>query len=180
MSKEKTETSTLNLTGKMIAAVPSLDSESFFYKTVIYIAKHNRNGARGVIINQPIALKLSTLLDSNKEQETLVDAYLGGPHSLEQFFTLHSNKDSKPTLRANLSGLDERMLPTFSKDEFVVLGQCRWERGQLEEEIAQDHWLVLPSCNHLIFNVHNDEKWPLAIDRLNIHPANYSRYIGNC
>ena len=43
----------MNLTGKLLLSMPSLDDERF-YKTVIYICAHSSEGTMGIIINKKI------------------------------------------------------------------------------------------------------------------------------
>ena len=40
----------MNLTGKIIVSMPSLEDERFF-KTVIYMCAHSSEGSMGIIIN---------------------------------------------------------------------------------------------------------------------------------
>ena len=42
----------MNLTGKLLVSMPSLEDERF-YKTVIYICAHSSEGTMGIIINKP-------------------------------------------------------------------------------------------------------------------------------
>ena len=43
----------MNLTGKLLISMPSLEDERF-YKTVIYMCAHSSEGAMGIIINKKI------------------------------------------------------------------------------------------------------------------------------
>ena len=43
----------MNLTGKLLISMPSLEDERF-YKTVIYMCAHSTEGAMGIIINKKI------------------------------------------------------------------------------------------------------------------------------
>ena len=43
----------MNLTGKLLISMPSLEDERF-YKTVIYICAHSSEGTMGIIINKKI------------------------------------------------------------------------------------------------------------------------------
>ena len=40
----------MNLTGQLLVSMPSLEDERFF-KTVIYMCAHSKEGAMGIIIN---------------------------------------------------------------------------------------------------------------------------------
>ena len=43
----------MNLTGQLLVSMPSLEDERFF-KTVIYMCAHSKEGAMGIIINKKI------------------------------------------------------------------------------------------------------------------------------
>ena len=43
----------MDLTGQIIVSMPSLEDERFF-KTVIYICAHSKEGSMGIIINKKI------------------------------------------------------------------------------------------------------------------------------
>ena len=43
----------MNLTGQLLISMPSLEDERFF-KTVIYMCAHSKDGAMGIIINKKI------------------------------------------------------------------------------------------------------------------------------
>ena len=43
----------MNLTGQLLISMPSLEDERFF-KTVIYMCAHSKEGAMGIIINKKI------------------------------------------------------------------------------------------------------------------------------
>ena len=43
----------MNLTGQLLLSMPSLEDERFF-KTVIYMCAHSKDGAMGIIINKKI------------------------------------------------------------------------------------------------------------------------------
>ena len=43
----------MNLTGQLLISMPSLQDERF-YKTVIYLCAHSKDGAMGIIINKKI------------------------------------------------------------------------------------------------------------------------------
>ena len=53
----------------------------------------------------------------------------------------------------------------------VFLGYAGWGAGQLENEIAQGSWLVVPLDETLVFEVPPEALWEQAIRSLGIDPA---------
>ena len=52
----------VNLTHHFLIAMPNM-ADPHFSKSLTYICEHNEKGALGVVLNRPIDLALSTLLE---------------------------------------------------------------------------------------------------------------------
>ena len=61
-----------------------------------------------------------------------------------------------------------------------LFGYCGWGNGQLEDEIKNNEWLILPEDKKIIFETSNVEKWSKALDQLKIDPIRYINKPGNC
>jgi putative transcriptional regulator len=53
----------------------------------------------------------------------------------------------------------------------VFLGYAGWAPGQLEQEIAQGSWLVVPVSARLVFEESHARLWEQAVRSLGIDPA---------
>jgi putative transcriptional regulator len=53
----------------------------------------------------------------------------------------------------------------------VFLGYAGWGPGQLEREIAQGSWLVVPASKQLVFETARQELWSASLRSLGIEPA---------
>jgi len=53
----------------------------------------------------------------------------------------------------------------------VFLGYAGWGAGQLEREIAQGSWLVVPVSARLVFEESHERLWEQAVRSLGIEPA---------
>ena len=86
----------MNLTGQLLVSMPSLEDERFF-KTVIYMCAHSKEGAMGIIINKKIDYDLYPDLleqlgiDKPLENKKLFIRY-GGPVESGRGFVLHSDE----------------------------------------------------------------------------------------
>src|SRR4029077_13162165 len=79
-----------NLTGKLLVATPEM-GDPRFAETVIYVVKHNIEGAFGLVINRPMAKgSIDDLLKGfgveNKGAKGEVVIYYGGPVGQNQGF----------------------------------------------------------------------------------------------
>lgn len=181
-----------SLEGKLLAATPSMD-DSFFEKAVIYIVSHNEQGAMGVVINNVIEdLTYSDIFEQlDIPSSDIICNYpvrLGGPVESEKGFVLHSkdykgegtkviNKDFSMTSSIEiLKALAAQIGP---KKSLVMLGYSGWGAGQLESEIREDSWIIIPASDNLVFSVEDSEKWPEALRELQIDTNRYSTEIGH-
>ena len=49
------------------------------------------------------------------------------------------------------------------------MGYSGWDAGQLEEELENGDWMVMPSSKDLIFSRSDKNKWNTAISNLDIN-----------
>ncbi len=174
--------------------MPSL-KETYFERSVIYLCEHNKKGAMGIIINRPSPILLNELLlQINVKEETKTHdnadhkILIGGPVTPERGFVLHSSQTGwKQSTRVN----DELMLTTSQdilsslgsakapKEFIVALGASVWDRGQLEQELAENSWLSIPADHTLLFDVDHDLRWQYATQPLGFDAWQLSNQIGH-
>lgn len=171
-----------SLQNHFLIAMPDLN-DSFFERSVTYICEHNDEGAMGLVINQPVEMSVSKLLEQieikvpsdSTLQNTLV--YSGGPVGTDRGFVLHQPQDG---WRSSLQLGDDIMITT-SKDilesfgsphapeKFLLtLGYAGWDAGQLEEELASNSWLTIPADADILFATPSNERWQKATEKLGI------------
>src|SRR5262247_3998249 len=85
---------TVSLAGQFLVATPTMTDPRFAH-TVILMARHNKDGAFGLIINRPAAERpLSQLLEALGEKGSQVSGtvrlFAGGPVQPELGFVMHS------------------------------------------------------------------------------------------
>jgi putative transcriptional regulator len=102
----------------------------------------------------------------------------GGPVQMDHGFVLHRNCD-KPW-EASLQVTPEICLTTSRdilraiaigegpSDHLIALGYAGWGAGQLEQELADNSWLTLPSASDVIFSTPVDERLRAAAAQLGI------------
>lgn len=185
-----------SLQNQFLIAMPSL-KDNFFQRAVVYICEHNDDGAMGLVINIPIDLTLEALLsqmeldeETNTFAEKLTNhpVYQGGPVAKDRGFVLHSPQDG---YSSSLS-LSDKLMITTSKDilaalgtigepnqYLVTLGYAGWSAGQLEEEIAANTWINLPSDPDIIFDTPTHERWQAAAKKMGIDMLQLTDQVGH-
>lgn len=63
--------------------------------------------------------------------------------------------------------------PQSPEKYLVTTGCARWEPNQLENEIANNDWLVVPADENILFDV-NSSNWFAANQLLGIEHVNFS------
>jgi putative transcriptional regulator len=169
------------LTGKLLVARPEMPDPRF-HDTVIFIAKHDENGAFGLIVNRPLGLiDYATIIENLGVDAADLDGeatvYYGGPVDPKRGFILHSNDYPHPPLIPVNDLYSVTMGPSIllalangfgPKHSILAIGYTGWGKGQLERELKRKDWVVAPSEDNVLFDKKFDNKWKRAFD---------SRYI---
>ncbi|AHF00666.1 hypothetical protein THIAE_01785 [Thiomicrospira aerophila AL3] len=181
---------------QILIANPSLDN-SWFEKTVIYIAEDSDQQTTGLVLNKPHQFKVSDLLDyfsfspagsAETRPELGEHVRLGGPVDKEHGFILHRHRNNWPNSINLDDGLvlstSEAFLKAIAADEaerpyLVFLGVASWHPGQLTEEIQRNSWLTCPYDPAIVFDVPIDQHWQHALASLGIDPVFLSSEAGH-
>ena len=181
----------MNLRGKIIVSVPSLEDERFF-KTVIYICAHSSEGSMGIIINKKIDYDLyPDLLEQLGIDKPLGSKKLfiryGGPVESGRGFVLHSddlirketlNIGAGVSLTSTAEFFDDLSLGKGPKNSILALGYAGWKPDQLEDEIIQNSWITLSVDNNFLFDDEVSKKWLEAYKIIGIDPNKLSLNSG--
>lgn len=161
--------------------MPSM-AESHFAQTVTYICVHDEGGAMGLIINRPTNIPLDEIfnqldINSDTRAHAKQPIYSGGPVQTDRGFILHpSDKqwDSTVNIADNISLTTSKdILTSIARNEgpqdcLVALGYAGWSAGQLEEELADNFWILVPANEDIIFKTPHDERLNAAVGQLGI------------
>ena len=60
----------------------------------------------------------------------------------------------------------------------LIMGYSGWDSGQLEEELENGDWMIMPSSEDLIFSKTDEYKWNIAVANLNININDFSGQSG--
>ncbi|MGD9355953.1 MAG: YqgE/AlgH family protein [Chromatiales bacterium] len=181
-----------NLTNHFLIAMPGLQDPNF-EKSVTYICEHSEDGAMGIVINNPLSIPVSEILeqlDIDEKASGIPDnpIYLGGPVNGERGFVLHDNDtewDSTLRVKNGISVTTSRDIlvsiasGTGPERSLIALGYAGWGSGQLEQELADNAWLAVPADEAIIFDLPPEERWNAAAAELGIDLALLSTDTGH-
>ena len=175
-----------NLSNIFLINMPHLSKDPIFGQSLIYICEHNEEGAMGLIINKPFQKEQSTdILKEIGLRKQMV--YFGGPVSPEKGFILHdvNYKKDETLLVSNTAGvsysdevLDDIKNGSGPNNYRLVMGYSGWDSGQLEKEVENGDWMIMPSSKELIFSKTDKNKWNIAIKNMNINFNDFSGQSG--
>ena len=155
---------TPNFTGQLLVAHPSLRDPNF-RRTILFLSTHDpEEGAHGLVINRPTHKNLGEFLPRQELQRLWdVPVYVGGPVGVQELTLVSFNLragEAKMTFHA--PGAFES-LTEFKDDELETLrafvGYAGWTGGQLEFELDQHAWLILPPTKEVLQSQEGEEAW---------------------
>ncbi len=182
----------MDLTNQFLVAMPTL-ADPNFSKTVTYMCAHNDEGAMGIVVNRPLDLELSEILN---HMEIPVAAgelghkpiLQGGPMQRERGFVIHSppgdwdavlsvGEDiAIATSRDILSALAQGRGPSRA---VIALGYAGWGAGQLEQELGDNSWLSVPFDAGILFDEPFEYRWAAAAKLLGVDISQLSSEAGH-
>lgn len=168
------------LKGQLLLASRRL-ADPNFYRTVVLMLQHGKDGAMGLVLNRPLELTVKQACDDALEFNCQLDDALhqGGPCQ-GPLMALHAHRApilSGPghagrgevfsglyfsTERDELEWLLQLDRP---KAKFFV-GYSGWEPGQLEKELEGGSWLVAQASADHVFEADQSQQWSKLVTQI--------------
>lgn len=145
----------------------------------------------GLAINKPNpAFSMAEVLqgaDLPIPVNELPPVYIGGPVELESAFILYTSTykteyQLEVTSTVSLSR-ETKVLQDIAEEcgpeKFLfLLGYTGWGPGQLERELVDDGWLMVPADDTIIFDLPNEMKWKAAALQYGIDISTFLDVVG--
>src|SRR3990167_1158361 len=168
------------LNKNLLVAAPTLE-DPIFEHSVVFLHEHSSDGALGIIINQPLSLKLKKILNhlginTNIPEVAEHEVLMGGPVGQENGFVLHHDPKNNNELTINSS---KEILELLSNKQdnspfLITLGYSSWQSGQLENELMNDNWFIAPYNDQILFDLPYEQRWYAAGELIGIDFNNFS------
>lgn len=160
-----------SLRGHLLVASPSLLDPNF-HRTVVLVTEHNDEGAAGLVLNRPSLVAVEAAVP---QLEELVgedeQVWVGGPVQPEAVLVLGEFLDpddaAVPLFESlGFPSLDEpeEIVPATTRRR-VFAGYAGWGAGQLEDEVANEDWILEPALADDAFTGEPDELWSDVLRR---------------
>ena len=168
----------------LLAAPVLLDPN--FQKTVVLMGHHSEEGAVGWVVNRVVAGGAAKLLPDEVAATIHPETPLrvGGPVPTPGLIVVHAEAvegvESLPMAPGIFVSATTDVLPLLfaaapgpePTPGLLVFGYAGWGPGQLEKEMEEGAWLVLPYDPSLAFPVHVADLWERSLARLGVSPGN--------
>lgn len=170
-----------DLHSMLLIAVPQLLDPNF-KRSVVLILHHDKEGAFGLVVNDPLNISLPDFANSQQipchRGCILQSVYCGGPVEPYRGWILHEDPEliEKQEVGGDLyvSGSNESLKICLEggKQPFrFLLGYAGWGPTQLEKELEEGSWIVSPVDTKYIFLKNPQDIWDAMLHDLGIDPA---------
>jgi len=154
-----------SLRGQLLIAAPQLSD--YFRRTVVLVLEHTEDGAMGLVLNRPTE---SEVIDAVPSLTSLVDGsdlvHAGGPVQPDSVLVLgdfEEPEDAGTQVVGTLGLLDPERPEAELHRVRVFAGYAGWAPGQLDLELDQEAWIVVPADPGDAFS--EDDLWSEALRR---------------
>jgi putative transcriptional regulator len=143
------------LTGSLLLAHPTLQDTNFRQAVVLLTAHSGADGALGVVVNRPLHKTLGDYEPALRDTEfAQVPLYDGGPVAQDQLILVAWKWADAEAAFKLYFGIDEKkaasLLAADAGYQFRgFLGHSGWGKGQLEDELDGNAWLVSPLAKEI-------------------------------
>lgn len=160
--------------GILLIAPPVLEDPNF-RRTVVLLCEHGEEGSFGLILNRPLDLQLSDVMEEIVVYDDTIN--LGGPVHRNTLHFLHRYDEALPdaitlpngvqwggdfdTLRALMESGD-----IDSDDLRFFVGYAGWSPGQLEDEIEAGGWILAESSKEAVFADEPSKLWRAVLRKM--------------
>ncbi|HYI37630.1 MAG TPA: YqgE/AlgH family protein [Thermoleophilaceae bacterium] len=154
-----------SLRGQLLIAAPQLSD--YFRRTVVLVLEHTEDGAMGLVLNRPTE---SEVIEAVPSLSSLVDGsdlvHSGGPVQPDSVLVLgdfEEPEDAGSRVVGTLGLLDPERPEAELNRVRVFAGYAGWAPGQLDVELDQEAWIVVPADPDDAFT--EDDLWSDALRR---------------
>ena len=180
------------LSNHLLVALPALH-DPHFARSVTLVCQHDGDGAMGVMVNRASDYTLGKVLQQMgiaSESESLQSQIVlaGGPVHPERGFVLHDGGQEWDSSLQVAEGLylttSRDVLEAMARGEgprqaVVALGCAGWGSGQLEQELVDDSWLMVPNRREVLFELPLEQRWQAAAGSIGVDLVNYASHSGH-
>ncbi len=163
-----------SLRGKLLLSAPNLFDPNF-RRTVVFIAEHTEEGALGLVLNRRAD---ATVAEAVPDLEWLVESsedhlFAGGPVATDSVIVLAQFEDPEAAAAIVMDDLGfvpaadarDETLASAVRRARIFAGHAGWGPGQLDDEMAEESWIVEPALPQDVFTDDPEGLWGHVLRR---------------
>ena len=161
--------------GKILISEPFLP-DTFFNRTIVYLADHTAEGSVGFILNKKLEIKVCDAISGFDTWEEFLS--MGGPVAPDTLHYLHKLGDLIPKSvwvddKIFWGGDIDFIRDLIKKGKIessqirFFLGYSGWTAGQLEKELKENSWVIAKVKTDIVLNDPVDNDWKRVLRSLN-------------
>jgi len=167
-----------SLIGKCLVYIGQ-EVNSVYDHAVIYVNECTAELVRGIMVNKLLfgtaAIECRSKPDTNDPvlKNVYEDLYQGGPENPAHGYVLFPKDDMTEkdpfadvhgdiAVSTSFGVLQDILDGEGPKKKIIAMGHCEWHRGELEWEIFNNQWLIIPSSIDIMFDTALENRWQKA------------------
>jgi len=170
----QTGNSLLPQKGRILISEPFL-MDNYFKRSIVLLTEHNADGSVGFVMNKPVNMRVNEIMADFPEIDAIVS--LGGPVQTNTLHYLHTMGDIIPGSMKVVDNIYwggefdviKRLLITNTLNNQNIrffLGYSGWQPNQLEDELADNAWVVADIDPAEIMTPMNKYFWNTTLNKL--------------
>jgi len=156
-----------SLQGQLLISSPLLHDPNF-RRTVVLMTHHDDEGAMGLVLSRPSEIRVAEAVPELADLPGDEIVYVGGPVQPEAVVVLveHESEPELPIV-GNIAFMqaDTELEELDTVRARVFAGYSGWGPGQLEGELEESSWIVVPAEPDDAFAPDPDELWRTVLHR---------------
>ncbi len=163
----------MNYKNKLLISKPVL-YDNFFHRSVIIIVEDNASGTVGFAINKSLEADINSYIAALESDNKV---YEGGPVSQNNIFYIHTRPDiisesvflyDKFYWSGKFEDVQNAVNNNLISEQEIkfFLGYSGWEKGQLQEEINDNSWIIVNDNSLNLMQNFDEELWKKQLEKL--------------
>ncbi|MBN2482541.1 MAG: YqgE/AlgH family protein [Bacteroidales bacterium] len=160
--------------GRVLISEPFL-LDNYFKRSIVLLTEHSGEGTVGFVLNKPVNIRINEIMSDFPEVEAAV--CLGGPVQTNTLHYIHTMGDIIPNsvkvINSIFWGGDfdvvKRLLESGNLNVSNIrffLGYSGWQSNQLDDELAENSWIIADISPEEIMTPMNKHFWKKALNRM--------------
>lgn len=170
----QTGNSLLPQKGRILISEPFL-MDNYFKRSIVLLTEHSEDGTVGFVLNKPINMKANEIMADFPEIDAIVS--LGGPVQTNTLHYIHTMGDIIPGSMKVVNSIFwggefdviKKLLNTKtlnSQNIRFFLGYSGWQPNQLDDELADNAWVIADIEPEEIMSPMNKYYWNKTLNRM--------------